>query len=97
MAKALADQGFGTADHLARAAPEELGRVRGIGPLTAPRLIAAARASLAQVPDAQPAPAPEAATPDKAPEPVSPEAAAEMPAPANDNSAKEPDKKKKKS
>ncbi len=45
--KALAEQGFNSAEDLAAAAPERLNKVPGIGAATAPRLIAAAKAAVA--------------------------------------------------
>lgn len=45
--KALAEQGFNSAEDIAAATPERLNGVPGIGAATAPRLIAAAKAVVA--------------------------------------------------
>ena len=47
MEKALAEQGFNSAEDIAAATPERLNGVPGIGAATAPRLIAAAKAVVA--------------------------------------------------
>jgi len=82
MAARLAQKGFSTAEDLAAATPAALQVVSGIGPTTAPRLIAAARALTAPV--------------DVPAEPTRPAKADTTPAPAGKKTGRKKDKDKKK-